>query len=438
MKFGHRWLGPALAGGLLLLLVTIAVAQAPGDIYLPFVASSLEPTPTPIPPPPPPTPPPGHMVEFRGLWITRFNWMGGNLPGRPESIDTMVNTAADAGFNALLFQVRAMADAYYPSSLEPWASRLTGTLGQPPVPYWDPLQHMITRAHERGMQVHAYINVYTVWFATGAPPSTQPQHLYHLLANHHGTTSGKNNGLQWYTNGNVVGGEYQWATPASTFLDDHVMAVTQDLVQRYDLDGIHLDRIRYAGGITSCDPVSFQRSGVPCFTSPPQGYASYSDWQRAQVNGTVAKFYNSLFDQPGWAANRGLMLSAAVFPIYESGRANYYQDGKAWAQGGYIDALIPMIYSGVSDFDATVENWREEAKDWHDARAGRYVFPGLGTNHYDSFAEIAGRIEASRSLGTQGHAIFSYGGLAERGYFDDLRSGPYAIPAVPPPITWHP
>jgi uncharacterized lipoprotein YddW (UPF0748 family) len=431
MRLRTRWLGPLLAGGLLLLFVTIALAQAPGDIYLPVISKAEEPTPTPIPPPPPP--PPGHMVEFRGLWITRFNWIGGDLPGRPESIDIMVNTAADAGFNALLFQVRAMADAYYPSPIEPWAARLTGALGQPPVPYWDPLQYMITRAHARGMQVHAYINVYPVWTPTGVPPSTQPQHLYHLLANYYGTTSGKNNGLQWLANGDVVGGEYQWATPASLYLDNHLMAVTQDLVQRYDLDGIHLDRIRYAGPGASCDPVSFEQSGVTCFST-----AWYRDWQRAQVNGTVAKFYNSLFATPGWAADRKLMLSAAVFPLYESGRINYYQDSKAWTQNGYIDALIPMIYSNLSPFDATVESWRQVAQDWHDARAGRFVFPGLGTNHYDSFADIAGRIEASRSLGTQGHVIFSYGGLAERGYFDDLRNGPYATPAVPPPITWHP
>lgn len=427
---------PVLAGALLLLMAVIVFAEGDHQSFLPVTFYSEAPTPTPVPPPP--TPPPGHMVEFRGLWITRFNWMSGDMPARPETIDKIVDDAADAGFNVLLFQVRGTADAYYDSSVEPWAARLTGELGRPPDPYWDPLAYMVARAHARGLQVHAYINVYPVWTPTGEPPLTQPLHLYHLLANEHGRTNGKNNGLQWYTNEQVVGGEYQWATPASLFLDDHVMAVTQDLVRRYDLDGIHLDRIRYAGPGTSCDPVSFNRSGVQCFDSPPQGYTSYSDWQRAQVNGTVSRFYSSLFTTPGWAAGRKLMLSAAVFPLYESGLANYYQESKAWVQDGYVDALIPMIYSSSSAFDASVESWRQVAQDWYDARAGRFVFPGLGTNHYDSFAEIAGRIEASRSLGTQGHALFSYGGLAERGYFDDLRNGPYATPAVPPVITWHP
>ncbi|MDT8306098.1 MAG: family 10 glycosylhydrolase, partial [Anaerolineae bacterium] len=377
-------------------------------------------------------PPPGAMVEFRGLWVTRFNWMGGDLPATPDSIDIMVNTAADAGFNALLFQVRGTADAYYASSVEPWAARLTGELGRPPYPYWDPLERIIARAHERGMQVHAYINVYTVWTPTGTPSYTSPLHLWHLLAQEHGLDGGLNSGLQWDRTEQIVRNEYQWATPASVFLDNHLMEVTRDLVQNYDLDGIHLDRVRYAGPNASCDPVSFERSGVECFAT-----STYGNWQRAQVNGTVQKFYESLFDDTGWAYGRRIMLSAAVFPLYESGRINYYQDSKAWIQSGYIDALVPMIYSSSSAFDATVESWRQVAQDFYDDRAGRFVFPGLGSNHYGSFAEIAGRIEASRSLGTGGHAIFSYGGLASRGYFDDLRYGPYAVPAVPPTITWH-
>jgi hypothetical protein len=58
--------------------------------------------------------------------------------------------------------------------------------------------------------------------------------------------------------------------------------------------------------------------------------------------------------------------------------------------------------------------------------------------YFYDFSEIANRIQAARTMGTAGHAIFAYGYLLERGYFDDLAAGPYAEPAVPPPIPWHP
>jgi uncharacterized lipoprotein YddW (UPF0748 family) len=436
MKVGRRLIGPVLAGGLLLLLATVALAQGTGDIFFPIIYHTEAPTPTPIPPPPPtpPPPPPGHMVEFRGLWVTRFDWMTSGRPATPATVDRIVDDAAYAGFNALLFQVRGEADAYYASSIEPWGARLTGTLGQNPG--WDPLAYMISRAHARGLQVHAYINVYPVWLGENPPPITQPLHLYYLLAQQHGMTGDRNNGLQWDTNNNVIkgAGVYQRATPASLFVDDHLMAVTHDLISRYDLDGIHLDHARYAGGATSCDPVSEQRSGVRCFTSPPQGYASYGDWQRAQINGTISKFYRSLFTDPAWAAGRRVNLSAAVWFYYDVGRNTYYQDSKAWLRDGYIDTIMPMLYGS---FDTSVSVWAGLAEGFQRDNAGRFVFPGIAGTFSD-FNNIAGRIEASRSLGTQGHAIFSYGGLADRGYFDDLANGPYRIPAVPPAITWHP
>ena len=313
MRLRTRWLGPVLAGGLLLLFVTIALAQAPGNIYLPIISKAEEPTPTPIPPPP--TPPPGHMVEFRGLWVTRFDWMTASRPATPATIDRIVDDAAYAGFNALLFQVRGEADAYYQSSLVPWGRRLTGTLGQPPSPLWDPLTHLISRARERGLQVHAYINVYPVWLGLGTPPNTNPEHLYHLLANAHGispdpeTGELRNHGVQWDTNRNVVRGAsvYLRATPASIFLDNHLLAVIHELVTKYDLDGIHLDHARYAGSAYSCDPVSEAAYGASCFSG-----AGYADWQRQQINGTVSKFYRALFEDPALSAGLHVNLSAAV------------------------------------------------------------------------------------------------------------------------------
>ncbi len=435
------------------LFTTVALASGLGEsvVYFPHIRldATHTPTATPLPtatatatPTPAPTSPPSGNVEFRGLWVTRFDWTLLAGSGQRSDVDRIVDEAADAGFNAILFQVRGEADAYYKPGLEPWSARLGG-LGVDPG--WDPLQRMINRAHGYGMQVHAYFNVYPVW-TCGAPPAAHviPRPLYHQLIDVHGITpDGKPHGLQWSTSNSVVCGDYRLGSPASIFLDEHMMAVASDIVSRYDVDGLHLDRVRYGGGATSCDPVSEARSGVRCFTAPPAGYSSYQDWQRAQVNGTVNRFYSTLFGpggQGGGVADKAnFMLSAAVWPYYESGRNTYYQDSRAWIAGGYIDALMPMLYGS---FDTSPEVWRDYAAGFQAANAGRYVIPGLHGNVYagqrGTFADIELRIEAARQLGTAGHAIFSYSYLSDAGFFDELRAGPYAAPAVPPPITWHP
>ncbi len=440
-----------LWGGLVVILsmAALVIGQSENDTYLPIVlrpenTPTFTPTPTPTvtpTPSPTPTPPPGSMVEMRAVWVSRFDWLGDYNQAK---IDEIVNNVAYARFNAIFFQVRGEADAFYDSNYEPWSRRLTGTLGQNPG--WDPLAYMIQRAHAQGIQVHAYVNVYPVWEGCGTPPDgTTPRHLYYLIRDFHLTTNGKLNGLQWNSSGDVVCASYQRSTPASAFVDDHLMVVATDLVTNYDIDGLHLDHIRYNWENTSCDPVSAAASGVSCFSGAPAGYASYEDWQRAQVNGTVWKFYQLLFGNGNVADKPNMWLSAAVWPSYSTGYNGYYQDPKAWLgyyDGvGYIDAVSPMIYPSTyncpdnSYWSQTV--WWNTVADYQNSRNGRYIVPGIGAG-YCSFDEIAARINMARQLGTAGHAIFSYGGLLSRGYFDDLRNGPYATPAVVPGIGWHP
>ncbi|GIK55410.1 MAG: family 10 glycosylhydrolase [Chloroflexi bacterium] len=435
------------------LFTAVLAQEPPPPTYLPLVMRPLPTptfTPTPTPTPTPTATPPSQMVEMRGLWVTRFDWTNYINPANPAKIDEIVNNAAYAGFNAIFFQVRGAADAYYDSPLEPWAYRVSAQgLGVPPNPYWDPLAYMIERAHAQNIQVHAYLNVYPVWDNCTTPPSSgiTPLPLYWQLVNQHGTTSGKPNGLQWTTTGQVHCSSYWRATPASVFFDNHILSVAADLVARYDIDGIHLDHIRYGHHTTSCDPVSDGAAGVPCFSAPPAGYSSYQDWQRAQVNGTVSKFYNLLYGDNGIADKPNFWLTAAVWPVYvdywgwgaSEGYHDYYQDSKAWVGGGYIDAISPMIYGGAT-WDGQPygqARWYTLVQNFQGDANGRYIVPGINAD-YNDFNEIVARIQMARQLGTAGHAIFSYGVLYTRGFFDDLRNGPYAQTAVPPSLPWHP
>lgn len=433
----------ALAG------VWLATAQTEASqVFLPLVVK--------------PAPPPEPMVEFRGLWVTRFDWTEWD-GAHPEKIDEIVQNAAAAGFNVLFFQIRGEADAYYASDFEPWAKRISGyygALGQPPSAAWDslgdPLAYMVQKAHEAGLQVHAYLNVYPVASCATIPDANvTPLPLYHQLIAQHGVTpDGEDslpNGLQWTWDGLIYCGSdtYTWATPASTFHEDHVLAVIDDVVTRYDIDGLHLDRVRYAQAYVSCDPVSGAEVG-DCFGAVPAGYASYEDWQRAQVDGLVARVYQLV-----QTTKPELWLSAAVWPvhtvkpewgwseIYVEGYHTYYQDSKGWLANGIIDSISPMIYPSNPDVCAddnpywTQERWETLVRDFEAGGNGRFVIPGIG-GHYCSFDEIAARIQLAREIGTVGHALFSYRLLLENAYFDDLAMGPYGETAVVPAIPWRP
>ena len=431
MKQSHSLILLLVVFGLFILGGSLLLAQEGGTQrnYLPAVHRA-ENTPTPEPTATP-TPPPTVMTEFRGIWLTRFEWTGQFDVGTPERINEIVDNIAYAGFNAIFFQVRGTGDAFYTPGLEPWSGRLNsdGQLGIDPG--WDPLQTMINRAKFHNIQVHAYINVYPLW-TCAAPPETTPRHLYHQLAEQHGVSDGRLHGVQWADDYQINCTNYLYTSPASLFVDEHLLAVGKDLVTRYDVDGLHLDYIRYSGRTRSCDPVSEAAFGGPCFSGEDGVYAN---WQRAQVNGTVWKFYQEVVP-----LKPGLLLSTAVWPQHidhwdwggTEGYHDYYQDSKAWLAGGYVDAITPMIY-GSSFWDQN--KWEILAADFQAAGNGRFVYAGIGADHED-FNEIRARIERGRELGLPGHAIFSYSALAQREYFDDLRHGPYALPAVPPEVSW--
>ncbi len=141
------------------------------------------------------------VYEVRALWVTRFDWTSFGQPASRSKIDEIVANAAYAGFNTIYFQVRGTADAYYTPGLEPWAQRVSGgTLGSPPPdPTFDPLAYFVQKAHAANIQLHAYLNIYPVWDCGSVPPATTPTHLYYQLQNAHGSSFGRNNGLQWST-----------------------------------------------------------------------------------------------------------------------------------------------------------------------------------------------------------------------------------------------
>ena len=408
-------------------LVAAAADPAPGRLsYLPL-AYRTEPTPTPTPTPTPsPTPPPNY--EFRGLWVTRFEWTSHLQPGTPATLAHIVNQAVNANFNAILFQVRGTGDAFYEPGLEPWSARLNSSNQLGLNPGWDPLATMISYAHAAGLQVHAYINVYPTWQGETPPPNyTNPVHPFWTWS----AVYTWDDWRVWHRNTGVMllNPNYLYASPGAPPVADHVVNVASDIAARYSVDGVHLDYIRYPGVDYSCDPFSLDGFGGNCFAP------GWADWQRAQVSDLVDRVYQAI--------PSGDLLSAAVWPVYETvpncpsttARNAFYQDSQGWLQAGIIDAIMPMIYPTDYNNDAwSIDCFTTLVYDYQAHSNGRHIVVGIGGGYAD-FGEIANRIAIARAAGTAGHAIFSYSSLEGKNYWPYFSApgGPYEEPALPPP-----
>ena len=383
-------------------------------------------------------------LEARALWVTRWDYSDS------EDVQEIVDRAAYANFNMIFFQVRGQADAYYHSSYEPWAARLTDVLGQDPG--WDPLATAVELAHAAGLELHAWVNVYPVWVTSSegeAPPQdVTPEHLFWTLSHTYGWADWR----QWDEEGPMQLDDYPpvrylYASPAVTLTVDHIVSVCQDIVTNYEVDGLHLDHIRYAGPEFSHDPISEARFAEAQILDPG---LTWEDWQRAQVTALVGQIYEQVI-----LTHQDVMLTAAVWPIYRDywdwitndSYDGYYQDSQGWMGAELIDGIAPMLYANLVSLagegpDDYALRFETLISDFVAADNGRFALAGIyaGTSpslaHYDDFSDIAQSISLAREAGAAGQAIFSYGLINERDYWDDFLSGPYAWPSDVPPMPW--
>ncbi len=304
-------------------------------------------------------------AEVRGIWLTRFAW------SNREELEDALGELAAAGFTDVYFQVRGNFDAYYPSAYEPWAEKLTGTLGQDPG--WDPLALVVDQGHALGMRVHAYINVFPLWRGLAPPAESSPRHA---LLDHPDWWLGRADGSPWALNDSYV-----FADPGAPGVRQRVVAVSEDLLDRYALDGLHLDYIRYPA--KQADPAT----------------------ATANVTATVAAV-RAAVDVP---------LSAAVWGVHENhwgwdkvadGLPTYHQDSHAWLADGLLDVAMPMIYWQVSDPPGERLDFTTLAAD-HLAQSGAgAVYPGLEARY--GLEPALACVEAARAQGAKGWVLFDY------------------------------
>lgn len=294
--------------------------------------------------------------EFRGAWIQAVNgqFQGLSTAEMQRTLTYQLDELQKDGVNAIIFQVRPECDALYNSPYEPWSRFLTGVQGQAPSPYWDPLEWMVKECHRRGMELHAWINPFraktkfTTVLASTHIASTHPERIFEY------------DGLYILN-------------PAYSENRDYICKVVQDIVRRYDVDGLHIDDYFYpypVAGLSIPDDREYNAHQTAGGKKLTRG-----DWRRENVNVFIKQLSDAIKQVKPW-----VKFGVSPFGIYRNqkndpqkgsntaGLQNYddlYADVLLWVNKGWIDYCVPQIYWQIghktADYQTLIEWWNKYA-----------------------------------------------------------------------------
>ena len=287
--------------------------------------------------------------EFRGAWIQTVNGQFQGLPTQviQQKLSRQLDVLKADGVNAIIFQVRPECDALYKSELEPWSRYLTGQQGRAPQPYWDPLQWMIEQCHQRGMELHAWIN----------PFRAKTKGTTMLASNH---VASQHPEWTFPYDGQLI------LNPAVKAAADYTCKVVDDIVSRYDIDGLHIDDYFYPYPATGEDipDETFYRTN-------PNGFKNIGDWRRDNVNHFIQQLAETIHKCKPW-----VKFGVSPFGIYRNQRSdpnngsatnglqNYddlYADVLLWVNNGWVDYCAPQLYweigNRAADYKTLIQWW---------------------------------------------------------------------------------
>jgi uncharacterized lipoprotein YddW (UPF0748 family) len=281
--------------------------------------------------------------EVRAIWVVR------DALTSQQRIDEMVDFCVRARFQMIFAQVRGRGDAYYRSRFEPAGRDLEHPLSQ-----FDPLEYLLIRAHAAGLSVHAWVNVYYVW---SDPFSNPPDrhvcnlHPQWLISDPEGKRVDAGEVNAWAH----LGVEGYFLSPAHPEARTFIVRVIQDIAERYAVDGIHLDYVRYPAPGFGFDH-GMRRDFMLYWGVDPLHMGRIWESLPAEAGERAAAVFDSLLtaervqavDSLVLAVREaigGLPLSAAVVPEYERARVDKGQDWAKWVLEETVDFVVPMAYS---------------------------------------------------------------------------------------------
>lgn len=388
-------LGAAALFCLMLVLPALPLWPAPAPAATPETAATPAPTPVTT------AAPAAHTDEYRAVWVSYLEWQHTDFSSQEAfaaEVGTMLDNIANLGANVVLAQVRPFGDALYPSDLYPFSHLCTGVQGQDPG--FDPLAVLVQAAHDRGLELEAWVNPYRLQ-SGGTPEALSAENL----ANTH---------PDWVRS--VESGLY--LDPANPEVRDYIAAGVGELCQNYDIDGVHFDDYFYPTTTADFDADTY---AAYCDGG---GTLALGDWRRQNVDDLVALCYRT-------AHEYGVRFGIAPQGDPDSNYQNQYSDAPRWLrEAGFVDYLMPQLYWGLDyekDGDAS-HSLTELAGAWLalDRRAEVALYFGLGAyrigegdggdrsgpgTEWQSGKALAAQADALARLGGQGIGLYRYDSL---------------------------
>ncbi len=377
--------------------------------------------------------PPTPFREFRAVWVASV----GNIdwPSKKDlttaeqkaELLAILDRAVQLKLNVVILQVRPACDALYASKLEPWSEYLTGAMGKPPEPYYDPLAFAVEEAHKRGLELHAWFNPFRARHISAKSP-TVPSHISrtrpHIVRQY---------------------GRSLWLDPGEKEAQDHSLSVVLDVVRRYDIDGVHFDDYFYpyaeqdASGkdIEFPDEQSWRRFGA-------KRKLTREDWRRENVDLFIQRTYDSIKAEKRW-----VKFGISPFGIWRPGHpaqiegldaySKLYADSRKWLARGWVDYFAPQLYWAIEppqqSFPVLLKWWAQQNT------KARLLVPGMysgNVEHRWKPEEILNQIRLARCQpGVGGHVHWSSKSLMPKSALTDaLERSLYAQPALTPASPW--
>jgi uncharacterized lipoprotein YddW (UPF0748 family) len=314
------------------------------------------------------------ITGYRSMFVDRFDfpYQNGDVASMTATVEDMIDRAADEGFTEVIWQVRARGDALYNSNVEPAASGLT--LG------FDPLQVAIDASHARGLKLHAWLNSTPMWSGTTETPPAG--HIFHntnpsFRVQH---LDGTLEPQQGYSN-------YASANPILPEMHAHLNNVVTDIATNYNVDGIHLDYIRYLPGTLNAnnfarmphDAISHQmfQNATGLDGSDVANFAAYKTFLTGRITDLVASIKQNV-DALEASEGRPMELTASVFMTPSRAKNEYGQDWGTWVEQGLLDVAMPMLYLSAQN-DELFEPYLAEALSHQSASTPTRVAPTLAS-----------------------------------------------------------
>ena len=349
---------------------------------------------------------PNPKYEVRAVWLTTIggiDWPHSyaqserSAEKQKEELRAILDRLQKANINTILLQTRIRATTIYPSQYEPWDGCLSGFPGKSPG--YDALQFAIDECHKRGMEVHAWVVTIPVgkWNSYGCRQLRKrfPRLIKRI-------------------------DQDGYMDPEATQTGCYLAEMCREIVQRYDVDGIHLDYIRY--------PETWK-------------FRIGKDQARGNITRIVEKIHQAVKKEKPW-------VKMSCSPIgkfddlsrYWSHGWNAYtkvaQDAQAWLKDGLMDELFPMMYFRGDQFFPFAIDWKEHSY-------GKIIAPGLGIYFLDpkegkwNISDITSELYHLRNIG-EGHAFFRNKFLLDnhQGVYDFVTAHFNRYPALVPPMTW--